>query len=49
MITDGLQYTISGQWWIGVFPGIGVLVAVSAANILADRARDVLDPRSAVA
>jgi peptide/nickel transport system permease protein len=48
MITEGLQYAISGQWWIGVFPGIGLLIAVSAANILADRIRDVLDPRSAV-
>ena len=46
MITEGLQYAISGQWWIGVFPGVGLLVAVSAANILADRIRDVLDPRS---
>jgi peptide/nickel transport system permease protein len=44
MITDGLQYAITGQWWVGVFPGLGVLVAVTAANILADRARDVLDP-----
>jgi peptide/nickel transport system permease protein len=48
MITEGLQYAISGQWWIGVFPGVGLLIAVSAANILADRIRDVLDPRSAV-
>jgi peptide/nickel transport system permease protein len=48
MITEGLQYAISGQWWIGVFPGVGLLIAVSAANILADRIRDVLDPRSSV-
>jgi peptide/nickel transport system permease protein len=46
MITDGLQYAITGQWWIGAFPGLGVLVAVTAANVLADRVRDVLDPRS---
>jgi peptide/nickel transport system permease protein len=46
MITDGLQYAITGQWWIGVFPGIGVLLAVTGANVLADRVRDVLDPRS---
>jgi peptide/nickel transport system permease protein len=45
MITDGLQYAITGQWWVGVFPGLGVFLAVTAANILADRARDVLDPR----
>jgi peptide/nickel transport system permease protein len=46
MITDGLQYTLTGQWWIGVFPGVGVFLAVTAANILADRAGEVLDPRS---
>jgi peptide/nickel transport system permease protein len=45
MITDGLQFVLTGQWWIGVFPGIGVLLAVTAASIIADRARDILDPR----
>jgi peptide/nickel transport system permease protein len=45
MITDGLQYTLTGQWWIGVFPGFGLLIAVTAANIIADRAREILDPR----
>lgn len=48
MITEGLQYAISGQWWIAVFPGIGLLIAVSCTNALADRIRDVLDPRSMV-
>jgi peptide/nickel transport system permease protein len=45
MITNGLQYFLTGQWWIGVFPGLGVLIAVTAASIIADRARDHLDPR----
>ena len=45
MITDGLQYFLTGQWWIGVFPGLGVLLAVTAASLIADRARDILDPR----
>jgi peptide/nickel transport system permease protein len=45
MITDGLQYTLTGQWWITFFPGLGVLAAVTAASIVADRARDILDPR----
>jgi peptide/nickel transport system permease protein len=45
MITDGLAYALTGQWWIGLFPGVGVLVAVTAASIIADRARDILDPR----
>lgn len=44
MITEGLPYTLTGQWWMGVFPGFGVLIAVTAANLLADRARDLMDP-----
>lgn len=44
MITDGLQYALTGQWWIGVFPGLGVLALVTSTSIIADRARDVLDP-----
>ena len=49
MITGGLQYSLSGQWWIGVFPGLGLVVVVVAASILADRTRDLLDPRGAYA
>jgi peptide/nickel transport system permease protein len=45
MITDGLQYALTGQWWVATFPGLGLLAAVIAANVLADRARDILDPR----
>lgn len=45
MITDGLQYFLTGQWWIGAFPGLGVLLAVTAASVIADRTRDILDPR----
>ncbi len=49
MITEGLTHAITGRWWVGVFPGLGLLLAVTAANILADRARDLLDPRRALA
>ena len=45
MITDGMRYALTGQWWITVFPGLGLLAAVVAANLLADRVRDLLDPR----
>jgi peptide/nickel transport system permease protein len=47
MMTDGLASALSGQWWITFFPGIGVLIATTAAAILADRGRDLLDPRTA--
>jgi peptide/nickel transport system permease protein len=45
MITEGQQYILTGSWWIGVFPGLGVLIVVTAASLLADRVRDVFDPR----
>jgi peptide/nickel transport system permease protein len=49
MITDGLPYTLTGQWWISVCPGLGLMLLVVAANLLADRVRDVLDPRGGYA
>jgi peptide/nickel transport system permease protein len=45
MITDGLNNVLTGGWWIGVFPGLGLLLAVTATSIIADRARDIFDPR----
>lgn len=45
MITEGLDNVLTGGWWVGVFPGIGLLIAVAATSILADRIRDILDPR----
>jgi peptide/nickel transport system permease protein len=44
MITEGLSYALTGQWWVSVFPGIFLLITVTAANVLSDRLRDVLDP-----
>lgn len=45
MITEGLQYSLTGQWWISIFPGIGLLLVVTAASMISDRLRDILDPR----
>jgi peptide/nickel transport system permease protein len=46
MITEGMQYALTGQWWLTIFPGLGILLAVIAANLLADRLSDVLGGRS---
>lgn len=45
MVTQGLGYSITGQWWVGFFPGLGLFLAATAANIYADRLREWLDPR----
>jgi peptide/nickel transport system permease protein len=49
MITDGLSYSLTGQWWVAVFPGVALLIVVTAASMLSDRVRDVLDPRGSYA
>jgi peptide/nickel transport system permease protein len=45
MITEGQQFFLTGQWWIAGFPGFGLLCAVTLTTLIADRAREVLDPR----
>lgn len=45
MMTEGLTYALTGQWWISICPGVGLLITVTAANMLSDRMRDLMDPR----
>jgi peptide/nickel transport system permease protein len=45
MITEGLSYSLTGQWWISICPGVALLITATAANMLSDRLRDLLDPR----
>ena len=45
MITEGLQFSLTGQWWIAIFPGVAILITVTAASMVSDRMRDILDPR----
>ena len=33
-------------WWLAVFPGVAIFLTVAAFNIIGDRVRDALDPRS---
>jgi len=37
---------IEYAWWLAVFPGIAIFLTVAAFNIIGDRARDALDPRT---
>jgi peptide/nickel transport system permease protein len=45
LITEGLSYSLTGQWWISIFAGVALLITVTAASMLSDRMRDLLDPR----
>jgi peptide/nickel transport system permease protein len=37
---------IEYAWWLIVFPGVAIFLTVAAFNIIGDRVRDALDPRS---
>jgi peptide/nickel transport system permease protein len=45
MIRQGAEYMITGQWWIGVFPGAALVLLALALNMAGDGLSDLLDPR----
>ncbi len=47
MLADSRNYIFSGEWWLPVFPGLAISLAVIGFNLLGDGLRDLLDPRSA--
>ncbi len=46
LVANGYQYMLSGKFWISLYPGIALLIAIVAINLVGDRLRDVLNPRS---
>jgi peptide/nickel transport system permease protein len=45
MVAEGAAFIISGEWWIGLFPGAALMLAVFCFNLLGDGLRDLIDPR----
>lgn len=46
MIRDGYGYVVIGTgWWMSVFPGLAIMLAVLGFNFVGDGLRDLLDPR----
>jgi peptide/nickel transport system permease protein len=45
MIRQGAEHMVSGQWWIGVFPGVALILLVFGLNLAGDGLADLLDPR----
>lgn len=39
LVAEGTQYINSGQWWISVFPGLMIILAVLGFNLVGDRLR----------
>ena len=45
LVAEGAQYIVSGAWWVSLFPGAALMLAVFTFNLLGDALRDLLDPR----
>jgi peptide/nickel transport system permease protein len=45
MVAEGASYIISGEWWVALFPGAALMLAVFCFNLLGDGLRDLIDPR----
>ena len=41
MVAEGAKY-LPDQWWLSVFPGLAILVAVFGFNLIGDGLRDIL-------
>ena len=45
MVADGAAFIVSGEWWVALFPGVALMLAVFCFNLLGDGLRDLIDPR----
>ncbi|TMC11545.1 MAG: ABC transporter permease [Chloroflexi bacterium] len=45
MINSGARFLNNGFWWLPIFPGVAISIAVFSFNWLGDSLRDALDPR----
>ncbi|MGE4111209.1 MAG: ABC transporter permease [Burkholderiales bacterium] len=45
MVAEGANYIISGEWWMALFPGAALMLAVFTFNLLGDGLRDLVDPQ----
>lgn len=44
MVAEGASFMVSGEWWIALFPGAALMLAVFCFNLLGDGLRDIFDP-----
>ncbi|MBI2771309.1 MAG: ABC transporter permease [Burkholderiales bacterium] len=45
LISNGFSQMLSGKYWISIYPGLALLFTIVAINLVADKLRDLLNPR----
>lgn len=44
MVAEGANYIVSGEWWLALFPGAVLMIAVFCFNLMGDGLRDLVEP-----
>jgi peptide/nickel transport system permease protein len=45
MVAEGASFIITGEWWVALFPGLALVLAVLSLNLFGDGMRDIIDAR----
>lgn len=45
LVAEGANFIISGEWWLVIFPGLALMLAVLTFNLIGDGLRDLVDPQ----
>lgn len=45
LVAEGANFIISGEWWLVIFPGLALMLAVFTFNLIGDGLRDLVDPQ----
>lgn len=46
LIANGFEHALSNHTWISIYPGIALVTLVASINLVGDRLRDVLNPKT---
>jgi len=49
MVSQGASVMITGQWWVGLFPGLALASAVFGFALVGDSLRNFIDPKRRIA
>jgi peptide/nickel transport system permease protein len=45
LVAEGANFIVSGEWWLVIFPGLALMLAVLTFNLIGDGLRDLVDPQ----
>ena len=46
LIANGYPFMLSGNYWLSIYPGLVLIALMVAVNIIGDRLRELINPRS---